>query len=68
MEFILNTSNVFNGFDDFGHYLRAQLQITNCVEYVDRRRSTGCGANWFDDRTHLGGGRRAAQQSALRRS
>ena len=34
MNFILNSSNVFNGFDNFGHYLRAQLQITNCVEFV----------------------------------
>ena len=35
MNFILNSSNTFNGFDEFGHYLRAQLQITNCVDYSD---------------------------------
>ena len=34
MKFILNSSNIFNGFDQFGHYLLAQLQITNCVEFV----------------------------------
>ena len=34
MKFILGSSNIFNGFDKFGHYLRAQLQITNCVEFV----------------------------------
>ncbi len=45
MGFILNTSNVFNGFDDFGHYLRAQIQITNCVEYVTRG-SSDCNANF----------------------
>jgi phospholipid/cholesterol/gamma-HCH transport system substrate-binding protein len=43
MSFVLNTSNVFNGFDQFGHYLRAQLQITNCVEYVTKF-VTGCNA------------------------
>ena len=37
-KFILNASNALNGFDDFGHFLLAQLQITNCVEYdVDAR-------------------------------
>ena len=45
MQFILNTSNVFNGFDQYGHYLRGQLQITNCVEYeIDF--TTGCNAGW----------------------
>jgi len=47
MQFILNTSNVFNGFDEYGHYLRTQLQITNCVEFVIAP-STGCGANWVE--------------------
>ncbi|MBA2523172.1 MAG: hypothetical protein H0V25_07555 [Solirubrobacterales bacterium] len=47
MSFVLNTSNVFNGFDEFGHYLRAQIQITNCVEYV-LKPVTGCDANWSD--------------------
>ena len=45
MNFILNSSNTFNGFDEFGHYLRAQLQITNCVDYSDIV-VTGCQANW----------------------
>ena len=45
MRFLLNTSNVFNGFDDFGHYLRAQIQITNCVEYVTSG-SSDCSANF----------------------
>jgi len=47
MDFLLNSSNVFNGFDQFGHYLRGQLQITNCVEFVSVS-STGCNANWKD--------------------
>ena len=47
-KFILNASNTFNGFDQFGHFLLAQLQITNCVEY-DVTPVTGCDARWFDD-------------------
>jgi phospholipid/cholesterol/gamma-HCH transport system substrate-binding protein len=47
MQTLLNQSNVFNGFDNYGHYLRAQLQITNCVEYV-LKFVTGCDANWSD--------------------
>ncbi len=50
MEFILNSSNVFNNFDDFGHFLFTQIQITNCVEYVVAP-VTGCDANWFDATT-----------------
>ena len=47
MSFLLNTSNVFNGFDSFGHFLRAEVQITNCVEYLPAP-SPGCDANWSD--------------------
>jgi ABC-type transporter Mla subunit MlaD len=50
MATVLNTSNVFNGFDEYGHYLRTQLQITNCVEFVVvSSADTGCGANWGDN-------------------
>jgi hypothetical protein len=50
MDFILNASNTFNNYDEFGHILFAQLQITNCVEY-DVVPVTGCDARWFDERT-----------------
>ncbi len=50
MKFIINSSNVVNGFDQYGHYIRAQLQITNCVEYVVAP-VTGCDANWSDPNT-----------------
>jgi len=49
MSFILNASNTFNNFDQFGHFLFAQLQITNCIEY-DVAPVTGCDARWFDER------------------
>ncbi len=45
MDFILSTSNFVNGFDSFGHYLRAQIQITNCIDY-ELVVTGGCQANW----------------------
>lgn len=48
MDFVLNASNTFNNYDQFGHFLFAQLQITNCVDY-DIIPTTGCDARWFDD-------------------
>ena len=49
MRFVFNTSDAFNGFDHFGHFLRAQLQITNCVEYV-LDPLTGCDAAFAGNR------------------
>jgi phospholipid/cholesterol/gamma-HCH transport system substrate-binding protein len=45
MKFIFNVAGGFNGFDEFGHYLRAQLLVTNCVDYVVTP-ITGCTATW----------------------
>jgi ABC-type transporter Mla subunit MlaD len=47
MEFILGTSNAFNAYDELGHILRANLLVTNCVEYRIEPLS-GCGSNWTD--------------------
>ncbi|MEZ5074288.1 MAG: MlaD family protein [Solirubrobacterales bacterium] len=44
-KFGLNLSNSFNGFDDLGHFLLTQVQITNCVDFVTKPGS-GCVANW----------------------
>jgi phospholipid/cholesterol/gamma-HCH transport system substrate-binding protein len=45
MELILYTTGGLNGFDSLGHYLRALLLVTNCVDYVTTPL-TGCSANW----------------------
>jgi ABC-type transporter Mla subunit MlaD len=34
MDFIYYSSSSINAFDQFGHYLRANLQITPCLDYV----------------------------------
>ena len=39
--FVYQATGAFNGFDDFGHFVRAFLLITNCNDYVtDHRCST----------------------------
>jgi phospholipid/cholesterol/gamma-HCH transport system substrate-binding protein len=47
MDLVFNTANGLNGFDSLGHYLRALLQVTNCVDYVIAP-TTGCSANWVE--------------------
>ena len=68
MDFIYNTSGAINGFDAFGHFLRSNLQVTNCIERRGLVRGPGL-------RGHLQpahGARRAAkkkkQEGARRRA
>jgi phospholipid/cholesterol/gamma-HCH transport system substrate-binding protein len=44
-DFIYNNAGSLNGFDQLGHFLRAELQSTSCVEYRTTPQS-GCGANF----------------------
>jgi hypothetical protein len=45
MNFIYNTSGSLNGFDQFGHYQRSNLQLSTCVEIV-ATPAGGCEAFW----------------------
>jgi phospholipid/cholesterol/gamma-HCH transport system substrate-binding protein len=45
MEFLYNTTGGVNGYDQYGHFLRAALKITNCTQLVTFP-VLGCGANW----------------------
>jgi phospholipid/cholesterol/gamma-HCH transport system substrate-binding protein len=47
MDLIFFTTGGFNGFDSLGHYMRALLLVTNCVDYV-AAPLTGCSANWAE--------------------
>jgi phospholipid/cholesterol/gamma-HCH transport system substrate-binding protein len=47
MDLVFNTANGLNGFDSLGHYLRALLLVTNCVDYRVVVL-TGCSANWAE--------------------
>jgi phospholipid/cholesterol/gamma-HCH transport system substrate-binding protein len=45
LDFIYNSAGSVNGFDQSGHFLRAELLSSNCVDY-DVRPFSGCGARW----------------------
>lgn len=48
---IVNLGSAINGYDDFGHFLRASIQINNCLDItigspVPGQPVTGCSAKW----------------------
>ncbi|MGZ5419209.1 MAG: MlaD family protein [Solirubrobacterales bacterium] len=44
MDFVYNTVGSVNGFDQFGHFLRANLQVTSCLDYQGFIVQSGCEA------------------------
>jgi phospholipid/cholesterol/gamma-HCH transport system substrate-binding protein len=49
-DLIYNTSGAINGFDSFGHYLRTNVQVTNCID-VSSFVLQGCEAFFLDTAT-----------------
>jgi phospholipid/cholesterol/gamma-HCH transport system substrate-binding protein len=45
MDFLFYTTGGINGYDQYGHFLRAMLKITNCT-FVTAFPVLGCGSNW----------------------
>jgi phospholipid/cholesterol/gamma-HCH transport system substrate-binding protein len=45
LQFLYNTAGSVNAFDKYGHFLRANLLVTSCVDYT-MIPTTGCGANF----------------------
>jgi phospholipid/cholesterol/gamma-HCH transport system substrate-binding protein len=53
VELIYNTSGSLNGFDQYGHYGRTLVSLTNCVEYIAETNGTsGCSAR-FNGENHV---------------
>ena len=46
MDFIYYSTLATNGFDNFGHYLRAALIVNLCTTYAADELSAGCSANF----------------------
>jgi phospholipid/cholesterol/gamma-HCH transport system substrate-binding protein len=47
VELIYNSAGAFNGFDQYGHFGRTHVALTNCVQYIfDARGTSGCDANF----------------------
>jgi phospholipid/cholesterol/gamma-HCH transport system substrate-binding protein len=45
VELIYNSTATTNGFDQYGHFLRSLVTLTNCIDYVTRPES-GCVADF----------------------
>ena len=46
-QLIYNSAGAFNGFDQYGHYGRALVTLTNCIPYVGNAEGTsGCSARF----------------------
>jgi ABC-type transporter Mla subunit MlaD len=46
-ELIYNSTGAFNGFDQYGHYGRALVTLSNCLNYITAPKGTsGCDANF----------------------
>ncbi len=66
VELIYNTTASLNGFDQYGHFGRTHVTLTNCTEYVaERAGTTGCSAR-FTGPNHSEGGASASAASLLR--
>lgn len=47
VELIYNSTASFNGFDQYGHFGRTLVTLTNCVDYIaEAKGTTGCSAQF----------------------
>ena len=65
-DFIYYTSAATNGFDSFGHFLRINLQVTNCTD-VSSFVVQGCEATFIQN-TGTTSGQKKSKKSALKAS
>jgi phospholipid/cholesterol/gamma-HCH transport system substrate-binding protein len=65
MNFIYNTSGSLNGFDQFGHYQRSNLQLSTCVEIVPAPAG-GCEA-FFGQGSSSAAAKAASQSSQTKK-
>jgi phospholipid/cholesterol/gamma-HCH transport system substrate-binding protein len=55
MKFIYNSSSLFNGYDQYGHYQRTNLIVSGCTTYGARATPSGdCSTRWEHDQTGSG--------------
>jgi phospholipid/cholesterol/gamma-HCH transport system substrate-binding protein len=67
MNFIYNTSGSLNGFDQFGHYQRSNLQLSTCVELVPIPAG-GCEAFWQPASTSTSGTKKGKKAKKTRKA
>jgi phospholipid/cholesterol/gamma-HCH transport system substrate-binding protein len=66
MDFIYSSSGSLNGFDQFGHFMRANFLATNCVDYA-AAPLTGCGANFTGAAVAASASRQPSPAELIRR-
>jgi len=55
VELIYNTTGSFNGFDQYGHFGRTLVTLTNCLDYeANLEGSSGCNANFNGPNASIG--------------
>jgi hypothetical protein len=65
-ELIYNSAGAFNGFDKYGHYGRALVTLSNCLQYQANTQGTsGCSANFNGEFAGEGGETQAAAARGL---
>jgi hypothetical protein len=67
MNFIYNTTGSLNGFDQFGHYQRSNLQLSTCVEIV-ATPAGGCEAFWQPASTSSSGTKKKSKKARKTRA
>ena len=66
VELIYNTTASINGFDQYGHFGRTLVTLTNCVNYEDRSSGASSCSARFTGPNHSEGTARTASASLLR--
>jgi ABC-type transporter Mla subunit MlaD len=66
MTFLFNTTGGINGYDQYGHFLRAQLQVTPCTTLAAVNLA-GCSAHW-GRQVFSGSSSSQAKEASVRRS
>lgn len=67
VELIYNTTASINGFDQYGHFGRTLVTLSNCLDYIEEAAGTsGCSAR-FNGPNHAEGGDTSASAASLYR-
>jgi phospholipid/cholesterol/gamma-HCH transport system substrate-binding protein len=67
VELIYNSTGSLNGFDQYGHFGRTHIALTNCIDYTaERAGASGCSARFTGPNHSEGGGASTSAASILR--
>jgi phospholipid/cholesterol/gamma-HCH transport system substrate-binding protein len=67
VELIYNTTASLNGFDQYGHYGRTLLTLSNCLDYIEETAGTSSCSARFNGPNHSEGSSASASAASLYR-